>query len=218
MFGSREELLRALDVAPEPDASERILVAALEGIGAHGLAGLSMDDLADDADVSRATLYRLFPGKAALFSALIRRYSPLEAVVALISARHEEPPAQVMPEIARTVFRTVAGEGSDRTGLMRALFYEVSSLSPDTEQAAREAIGGGVGAATVYITDQMDEGRLRRMHPLLALQSFIGPIFFFLMTRRAAQRVLGIDLDGEQAVTALADTWLRGMQPEETKR
>jgi hypothetical protein len=56
------------------------------------------------------------------------------------------------------------------------------------------------------------------MHPLLALQSFIGPIFFHLMTRPAAERMLGLEIGGEQAVTELAETWLRGMASEEGNR
>jgi AcrR family transcriptional regulator len=212
-FESRDALLEALEVAPERGARQRILDAALEMVGARGLSALSMDELADRAEVSRATLYRLFPGKSALFTALVLAYSPLEPVIDLLTRMHDEPPALVMPEIARTVYRTIFGRGADRTGLLRTLFFEVSSLAPDTEEAAREAIGKVVGTVTMYLAAQMSEGRLRPMHPLLALQSFMGPIFFHVMTRSAAERVLGIDIEGEQAMTELAETWLRAMQP-----
>src|SRR3981081_1027502 len=66
-FETREALLEALELQPEPGAPERILDAGLKLVGAQGLNALSMDDLANQADVSRATLYRLFPGKPALF-------------------------------------------------------------------------------------------------------------------------------------------------------
>jgi hypothetical protein len=59
----------------------------------------------------------------------------------------------------------------------------------------------------------MEAGRLRRMHPLLALQAFVGPIFFHLMTRPLAERALGLEIDGEAAVTELAEAWLRAMAP-----
>ena len=39
-----------------------------------------MDELARAADVSRGTLYRLFPGKAALMEGLLQEYSPFEPV------------------------------------------------------------------------------------------------------------------------------------------
>ena len=72
-----------------------------------------------------------------------------------------------------------------------------------------------VGLLVAYLMTQMAEGRLRRMHPLLALQSFIGPILFHILTRPIAERVLRLDIEGEAAVTLLAETWLRAMATEE---
>ena len=218
VFKSREALLDALEVAPEPGPKERILDAALVEVGAHGLSALSMDDLADRAGVSRATLYRLFPGKAALFTGLVHAYSPLEAVTALLAAMQHEPPEVLLPELARTVYRTMYGGGKNRIGLLRALLFEVSGLAADTEEAAREVIVNMAGALGMYMATQMAEGRLRQMHPVLALQAFVGPIFFHLISRPVIERVVGLDIDGEQAVTELAHTWLRAMSTKEATR
>ncbi|MDQ6877472.1 MAG: TetR family transcriptional regulator [Candidatus Dormibacteraeota bacterium] len=217
-FESRGALLEALAVQPERAAPERILEVALDMVGAHGLAALSMDELAARAGVSRATLYRLFPGKPALFTSLIKAYSPLEPVSSLVLAMQDQPPAVVMPEIARTVYRTVYGSGETRLGMLRAVFFEVSSLSPDAEESAREAMRTIIGSVGAYVMTQMTNGRLRPMSPLLALQSFVGPIFFHVMTRPLVERVLGVDIDGEQAVTELAESWLRSMTPDEESR
>jgi AcrR family transcriptional regulator len=214
-FESRGALLEALAVQPEPVARERIMEAAFVMVGAHGLGALSMDELATQAGVSRATLYRLFPGKPALFTSLITTYSPLEPVSRLAIAMKDEPPEVVMPEIARTVYRTVYGSGETRLGMLRAVFFEVSSLAPDAEESAREAMRTIIGSVGTYVMAQMTSGRFRPMSPLLALQSFIGPIFFHVLTRPVVERVLGIDIDGEQAVTELAASWLRSMQPGE---
>lgn len=211
-FKSRHELLEALSRAPEPDARERILGAALEMMAERGLAALSMDELADRAKASRATVYRLFPGKSALFDALVHAYSPLDPVTEVLAQMHDQPPEVVMPEVARTVYRTIFGSGENRFGLLRSLFFEVSGLAPDTEEAAREAIGRVVALLSKYVISEMDAGHLRRTTPFLALQAFIGPIFFHLMTRPVAKRVLGIEIDGEQAVTELAELWLRAMR------
>ncbi len=215
-FESREALLEALDLRPEPDAGQRILEAAVRLVGAHGLGALSMDDVAAHAEVSRATLYRLFPGKAALFTSLVHAYSPLEPVTELLNTHQDDPPEVLMPEIARTVYRTFYGEGESRVGVLRALFFEISSLSPDTAEGAQDAIRGMVGSLAFYLMAGMRDGRLRQMHPLLALQSFVGPILFHIITRPMAEQMLGLDIDGEQAVTQLAESWLRAMKPEET--
>jgi len=212
-FGSRRALLDALAVQPEPGTRQRVLEAALDMIGARGLSALSMDDLAVRARVSRATLYRLVPGKAALFESLIRTYSPLEPVSKLVAGMGDQPPEVVMPEIARTVYRTIFGPGAPRLGVLRAIFFEVSSMSPDAEAAARDLVTTILGSVGAYVMAQMSAGRLRMMHPLLALQSFVGPIFFHVLTRPLVERV-GIDIYGEEAMTALADNWLRAMKPE----
>jgi len=214
-FDSRAALLDALRLEPEPASRERILEAAAELVGSGGLAALSMDELAAKAGVSRATLYRLFPGKPALFISLIHAYSPLEPVSRAAIAMQEQPPDVVMPELARTVFRVVAGPGAPGLGMMRAIFFEVSAVSPETEAATRDLTATILGSVGAYLMEQMAAGRLRPMHPLLALQSFIGPIFFHLFTRPLAERVLGFEMDGEQAVTTLAESWLRAMKPDE---
>jgi AcrR family transcriptional regulator len=214
VFESREALLEALDLQPEPAASQRVLEAAVKLVGAHGLTNLSMDDLATEAGVSRATLYRLFPGKAALFTSLLHEYSPLDPVSRLLETRRTEPPEVLMPEIAMTVYRVFYGAGESRLGILRALFFEISTLAPETAEAAQDLIRTMVGALALYVLEQMQAGRLRQMHPVLALQSFVGPIFFHLLTRPVAERVLGFDIEGEQAVTLLAENWLRGMAPE----
>src|SRR5665213_2602703 len=209
-FESRGALLEALAVLPEPGTRERVLEAALVMVGAHGLSALSMDEVAVRAGVSRATLYRLFPGKPVLFASLIMTYSPLEPVSRLAAAMKDEPPEIVMPEIARTVY----GSGATRLGLLRAVFFEASSLAPDAEDSAGEALRTIIGSVGAYVMTQMTAGRLRPMSPLLALQSFVGPIFFHVLTRPLVERVLGIDIDGELAVTELAEGWLRSMQPD----
>jgi AcrR family transcriptional regulator len=206
-FKSREALLEALEVAPEPGARDRILAAAADLIGASGIGALVMDEIADRSGVSRATVYRLFPGKPALVLALVHAYSPFDQVAELLASRSTDPPEVLLPEIARSAYRATAGHA----GLIRMLFFEVSGLSPETEEVARQTIANVVGMLVMYLVAQMDAGRLRRAHPFLALQSFIGPILFHILTRQVAEKILALDVDGETSVTQLAETWLRAM-------
>src|SRR5829696_7753448 len=53
------------------------------------------------AGVSRATLYRLVPGKEALFAELVRRFSPFEPIAAVLETIGDRSPVEVIPAIAQ---------------------------------------------------------------------------------------------------------------------
>jgi len=64
-----------VDRAPPapPGADDRVVAAALRCIARWGLAKTTVDDVAREAGVGRATLYRLFPGgRDALLEAVVR--------------------------------------------------------------------------------------------------------------------------------------------------
>jgi AcrR family transcriptional regulator len=206
-FGSRRALLSAIHHAPPPDRRDRVLEAAAEMLVHASLGELSMDALAQAAGVSRATLYRLFPGKPALFAALIERYSPFEEIVALIASRGHEPPDAVLPALARAVVRVAM----PRQGVVRALLLEATSGSPAGVAGVRPMLERGIGALSGYLVAQMDAGRLRRMHPFLALQAVMGPVAFHLLTRPVAERVIGLDVPADEAVDELMASVLAGL-------
>jgi AcrR family transcriptional regulator len=61
-------------LAPSTDLEQRIVDAMLDCIGRWGIAKTTADDIARAAGISRATLYRTFPGgKDVAFEALLRR-------------------------------------------------------------------------------------------------------------------------------------------------
>lgn len=208
-FGSRAALLTTVAHEPRPNARQRILAAASEMLVRTSLADLSMDELARAAGVSRGTLYRVFPGKAALFHGLIEAYSPFETVRAIVAAHRDDPPERVLPLVARAV----VGVAGERLGLLRAVFHEVAGGSTLAVSGMRPVFQATLGVLADYVADQMAAGRIRRMHPLLALQTFIGPIFFHLMTRPTVEGVVTLPMSTATAVDELVEVCLAGLRP-----
>lgn len=206
-FRSRSELLRALDLEPEPESRDRVLAAAAELIGRGGLAALSMDELADAAGVSRASVYRLFPGKPALFEALMRAYSPFDRIVGALDEAGDRPPEETLREILRLAATMLVS----RIGLMRAVFFEVTGGSPDAVAGASLAITNFLTAFGAYLESQMALGRLRRMPPLLAVQLLVGPLLFHLLTRRTAEQLAGMDVPLERVVDEFVTAGIRAL-------
>ena len=210
LFGSRSALLDELGLSPPPSARELILSAALELVGREGLAELSMDDLAEAAGVSRATLYRLFPGKSALFAALVRTYAPWEAVADAIEAMPDGRPDEVIPVVGRAIGTAVEG----RSGLLLRIVFEILKGDPDTVEGVRHSMGRGLPDLIQYLSREMAAGRLRRMHPVVAFQLLAGPIVVHQLTRPLAERLLGFKASPERVTDQIVEAWLRSMARE----
>jgi len=210
LVASRGQLLQLLEVEPDPTSHDRILAEAVGLIGEHGLAGLSMDELAERAGLSRASLYRLFPGKAALFRELVRAKAPFVPMARALAEHASEPPERVMPLIALVMVGSTQG----REGLLRSMFFEVSGPGPDAELARGLAFSETIGPLAAYVASQMTAGRLRQMNPLLALLTFVGPLIMHILTRDVARRAFGFEMPLEAVAEEMAAAWLRAMAPE----
>jgi AcrR family transcriptional regulator len=209
-FDSRAELLAALDIEPDPGAHQRILAAAAELVARDGIARLSMDELAALAGVSRASVYRLFPGKSALFAELISTYAPFAPMLAALDRLRDRGPDEVLPEIVRVAARAAGPQ----VGIIRSLMFEVTSGSPEAVAGAREAFGPVFSAVSAYLAGQMTAGSIRPMHPLLAAQALMGPLVFHLVTRSFAVPHAGLDLGPDEAAAEFARVALGGLLAE----
>jgi AcrR family transcriptional regulator len=212
LFGSRDNLLRELEREPTPDARERILEAALEMLGEVGLAELSMDELAERASVSRATLYRLIPGKAALFRELIAAYSPWEPIANVLEstgAAANASPERVIPDVARALSEALSG----RTAVLLRMVFDMARGDPDTAEGVQRAMTRGLPDLMAYLDRQMAAGGVRRMHPVLALQLLAGPIVAHEITRPLAA-MIGFTPPRDQFADEVARSWLRAMAPD----
>jgi AcrR family transcriptional regulator len=221
LFGSQQTLLAELGLQPPPTVRSRILNTALDLVGRQGLAELSMDELAAAAGVSRATLYRLFPGKAALFTELVRRFSPFEPIAAVLETMGDRPPAEVIPAVAQAMATAMAGH----VGLLLQLLFQLSRDGPGSYAGAGFQEDAANAMRTLplvagYLAEQMAAGRLRRMDPVLAMQALAGPIVMHLLMQapvesQSAGAGRGVALPLEEVVDELVWSWLRAMTPDE---
>jgi AcrR family transcriptional regulator len=208
LFSSRAGILEALGLEQPPSWQDRVLETAAEMLAEQGLAGLQFDELASRSGASRATVYRLFPGKAALFREIVRSYLPVEENLEILKAMGDQPPAEVMPALATSLARA----GRVRIGVLRSALFEVTGAEDGSEEVLTEVLELSRVFIT-YLDDQMAAGRLRRMHPVLALQFFVAPITMHIVSRPLTEDVGLVDMSLDDVIREFTDAWLRAMAP-----
>jgi AcrR family transcriptional regulator len=208
LFGSRGAILEALGVEHPPSWQDRILLAGAELLAERGLSGLSLDEVATRSGASRATVYRLFPGKAALFREIVRAYLPVDETLEILEVMGHRPPAEVMSALASGLARA----GPVRIGVLRSALFEVTGKEDGSEEVVEEVLRN-TRVLTRYLEQQMDAGRLRRMHPMLAMQSFVAPIMLHMVSRPLAEERGLVDVPLDEVVREFTEAWLRAMTP-----
>ena len=213
LFGSRGALLEAIGAELPPAVPDRILAAAAELVAERGLGGLSLDEVAARSGASRATVYRLYPGKAALFRAVVLAYLPVEEALGMLETVGDRPPAEVM----RTLARSLGQAGYVRIGVLRSTLFEVTGREDGIEELMADALRS-TEAIIRYLEAQMAAGRLRPMDPVLAMQAFLAPLMFHIVSRPWLEEYGLSDVSIDEAVQEFTDAWLRAMAPPRSAR
>ncbi|HVW33437.1 MAG TPA: TetR family transcriptional regulator [Acidimicrobiia bacterium] len=106
------------------DTATRILDATLAAMADHGIARLSLEDVAKRAGLSRQTVYRYFPSKGALLEAtVLREEQTFIANMIKAAARHKD-----LEPALRAAVEAALRTGRDHVLLNRLLVTEPNSL------------------------------------------------------------------------------------------
>src|SRR5580765_4284529 len=91
-----------IDMSSSPAVSDRILDGALACVARVGVAKTTLDDVAREAGCARATVYRSFPGRQALFGAMLEREVAALADRLLAAAGEADTLADAVVAVIRT--------------------------------------------------------------------------------------------------------------------
>lgn len=203
---SHASLLADAGHIAEPSARDRLLDAAIALLGEVTVRSLLMEDVAARAGVSRGTLYRIFPGKPALFEELARSRAPLASLGTALKALGDRPPSEVLPNlIAAATPRLMSNRG-----LIRALVAEGSNEAIGT---GREMVRSMYREIVDYIVGRMEAGQLRKMDPTVATIALLGPLLTYTVTLPDLWFGDESAPDAHETIAALVQVWLRGMAP-----
>lgn len=212
--GSRQLLddaVRAAGVEPggRPPVRERAVLSAASLISDRGLAAVTLEAVAVQADCSVHSLYAVFGGRDELMRAVFDRYSPILDLDEVIS----EPDAE-FGETVHRIYRLLAEAFSREPRVAPAMLAE--GLARPTEPAVVALLQyhvprmlAGVGQ---WLAGEVTAGRVRDLPLPLLIQQMLAPIAIHTMVRPAAVNIPEIDLpELDQACVVFADNFLRAV-------
>jgi AcrR family transcriptional regulator len=210
--GSRQLLddaVRAAGVEPggRPPVRERAVQAAASLISDRGLATVTLEAVAAQADCSVHSLYAVFGGRDELLRAVFDRYAPILDLDNAIC----DPDAELADTVHR-IYRLVAEAFSREPRVAPAMLAEL--LARPTG-AAGQALAhytapqmlAGVGQ---WLTTEIAAGRIRDLPVPLLIHQLLAPIGVHTLVRPAIVTVPEVELPGlDEACAVFADAFLR---------
>ncbi|HET9878005.1 MAG TPA: hypothetical protein VFQ81_01695, partial [Candidatus Limnocylindria bacterium] len=88
---------------------------------------------------------------------------------------------------------------------------EAVSVHPDAVRGVQAFMPDALGALGGYLARHMQQGTVRPMHPLLAVQAILGPIAFHLLSRPLAEQVVHFDVPIDEVVEQLTAAIVAGL-------
>lgn len=197
--------------AGAPPRREQILQAAVEAFAARGFRGTTTREIAARVGITEAALYRHFPGKEAIYAAIldakIAAPSLHEGPVSEAAARGDD--AGVFLGLARAILEGVERDPS----FVRILFYTALEGHALAEPFFATRVRRLREFLADYIARRTREGAFRAIDPRLGARAFLGMVMDFVIVRdvfdqreayphsrdEAAQGFVALFLDGIRA-------------------
>jgi len=149
---------------PTAPTRDRILDAALDRFGTQGFPGTSLDEIAADVGVRKQTVLYWFPSKDDLLAAVIDKVAGELAVDIAAAIRQAGQGFDRVEATVKAVFRPAV-----RRPAILGLVRELNRLGSPAADVLTARLTPLVDRAAVYLTAEMDAGRMRRADPRLTI-------------------------------------------------
>jgi AcrR family transcriptional regulator len=192
------------------DRRQEILSAAIELFAKKGFRGTTTRDLATQADVNEAIIFRHFNTKEELYSAILQH-----KVGESSDSRFEELERLAKEDDDEKFFTTLGNAFMERhekdTTFLRLLLF--SAL--EGHQLSDMFIASLTRKPSlIYIQKRMDDGAFRPMNPQLAAQAFLGMFASFVLWQEIFGLKKNQPYDRDEVVRTFVSIFLNGMKKE----
>jgi TetR/AcrR family transcriptional regulator len=199
--------------APEVERRDEIVDAALEEFASEGFRGATIKRIAKRAKLqSHALIYWYFSSKEELFQAVLGRHLPILQLMLDPTALRDQPPEEVLPQIARAYLSMAERPIAQR--LLRLILPEVVRRPEMVDQLGGRMIARILDFVKTYLARQVELGRLRPHDVRASARAFIGMLLPQLGGKLLLPALQADGLTDEEHISAIVAIFLRGLRPE----
>jgi len=188
---------------------QEILKAAIELFARNGFRGTTTRDLASQADVNEAIIFRYFTNKTELYRAILEEkvHQSHDEHYIKVEKLAQSSDAQTFLEFLGNKF--LERHEQDSTFMRLLLFSALEGHElADMFLASMEVRDPMVS----YMERQMAEGTFRQMDPVLAARAFLGMFVCHIQTQEIFGQKKKADFDRGHVVRTFVSIFLAGMK------
>jgi TetR/AcrR family transcriptional regulator len=199
------------------DRRQQILEVASGLFARKGYQGTTTREIAEQAGVNEALLFRHFPSKENLY------WSMIEELCNARGKRHRVKKILEQGGTDQEVFEALAREFVTRTErdreLTRLLWFTALEHHELSSRFFNTFVAEYYDALAGYIGERIRQGVFRKTDPLLAARGFIGMVVYHFLVQELFGGEQYQNFDPHKVAETLSRIWLAGMQnPGERER
>ena len=149
----------------------QLIDTALELFSERGIEATRVSDIAQAAGVAQGLLYRYFPGKDALLSAIIERHGPLSLLRDLLATSPDRPAREMLLDLANRFYALA----QERRRLLRLVVREIL-WRPETLPLGMAVREQAIEMLAGYFRSRVEAGELRPLDPYVVGQLFASNV------------------------------------------
>jgi len=147
-----------------------------------GFDGVGVDDIARDAGVNKAMIYYHFADKLALYRAVLAEGLGRMGAIVLSIATAQDAPSTKLDQFIEAFVRMT----EQRPWMPALMLREIAEGAPRLDAATMEHMRMVIASFASILAQGQESGAFRRLHPILAYESVIGPIIINAARERVA--------------------------------
>lgn len=192
------------------DRRDQIMEIATGLFARQGFEGTTTRQIAEEAGVNEALLFRHFPSKEKLYWTVIEKLCTVRGRRQRVNEilKRGGTDAEVFTAIARE-FLSRNPRDTELTRLMWFTALENHTLS---DRFFRTYVASYYEALAGYIEERIRKGLFREIDPLLAARGFLGMVVYHFLIQELFNGEKYQKFDSEEVAATLTAIWLAGMQ------